>query len=411
MIKMSNTIRMSSPDTTRRQHCLSLTVLIVAAVALLFSQSTSSSAAEAFSSITPRRGSTSFSSSRSRRRDSFFPLARGGTSSTSERQFLPSTKKDNVNNEQQSSIILHNSRNYDDESGTGEVNNIKKGGSQRSFVAGLFLSVLTALGIGAKAGILRGPPMVGNPGGEVLFGQYTDTMIVQDVGATILCASLGYVLVKIIQLGYDKQIYNNKVSRKLSHILSAPLFILFFPIFSDADGARFFAASVASVNAVRLYLAGTGEDENLANTISRSGDKSEVLQGPFIYVCLFQLFIVLFWRTSMVGVIAMSTMAAGDGMADIVGRKFGSTNKWWFSDSKSIAGSLAFVVASAVTCVFLVAWLGHWGCLHYTMENMELGLRIVAISTICSIIELFPFIDDNYSVPISAAALTALLLH
>ena len=113
----------------------------------------------------------------------------------------------------------------------------------------------------------------------------------------------------------------------------------------------------------------------------------------------------------MVGVIAMSTMAAGDGMADIIGRKFGSNNKWFFSDSKSIAGSTAFAVASSITSIGLVNWLSFTGCLHYTMDPIELAIRIVAISTICAVVELFPFVDDNYSVPITAAGLTALLLH
>ena len=113
----------------------------------------------------------------------------------------------------------------------------------------------------------------------------------------------------------------------------------------------------------------------------------------------------------MVGIVAMSILAAGDGMADIIGRKFGGNNKWFFSDSKSIAGSTAFVVASSLTSIGLVNWLSYNGCLHYVMEPMELAMHIIAISVICAIVELFPFIDDNYSVPISAAGLTALLLY
>ena len=113
----------------------------------------------------------------------------------------------------------------------------------------------------------------------------------------------------------------------------------------------------------------------------------------------------------MIGVIAMSTMAAGDGMADIVGRKLGGNNKWFFSESKSIAGSTAFVVASSLTSIGLVNWLSFTACLDYGLDPIDLAIRIVAISTICAVVELFPFIDDNYSVPITAAGLTALLLH
>jgi hypothetical protein len=82
--------------------------------------------------------------------------------------------------------------------------------------------------------------------------------------------------------------YNSKIGRKLNHTLAAPLFIAFFPAFSHADGARFFAGLVTCSNILRLYLAGTGQgDSTLAQSISRSSDTKEVLGGPFIYVCLF----------------------------------------------------------------------------------------------------------------------------
>jgi hypothetical protein len=39
-----------------------------------------------------------------------------------------------------------------------------------------------------------------------------------------------------------------KDSRKIIHTLSAPLFLLFWPVFSDAAGARFFCAVVPLIN-------------------------------------------------------------------------------------------------------------------------------------------------------------------
>jgi dolichol kinase len=277
----------------------------------------------------------------------------------------------------------------------------------KSEVAVFFLSGLGTLAIAAKTGILNGPL-------DIATGQYdvyTDAMIFRDTGSTVFAAALAYVLVKLITLGYEKGVYDSKVARKLSHTLSAPLYMLLFPIFSEADGARFFAELVTLVNAIRLYLAGTGRDTSLANAVSRSGDKSEALGGPFIYVCFFQVFLLLFWRTSMVGIIAMSTMAAGDGMADLVGRRWGRNNKWFFSEDKSIVGTAAFAVASSLTSIGLVNWLMYTGCLQSSMEPMDLALRIIAISVACSLVELLPVGDDNYSVPLSAAALAALLLH
>jgi dolichol kinase len=61
-----------------------------------------------------------------------------------------------------------------------------------------------------------------------------------------------------------------------------------------------------------------------------------------VYVLVMLAAISLFWRENLIGITALCTMAAGDGMADIVGRRLGKDNKWFFSEKKSMAGSLAF---------------------------------------------------------------------
>jgi dolichol kinase len=278
---------------------------------------------------------------------------------------------------------------------------------QRAIVGLSFVLGLTIVSGLAKFGILRGA--LDAVTGE--YAPYTNGMIGQDIGLTLLTAGLGYALVRLITLGYEKEIYGSNISRKLTHTFSAPLFMIFFPLFSAADGSRFFASLVILINVIRLYLAGTGFDPSLANSVSRSGDKSEVLGGPFIYVCLFQLFTLLFWRTSVIGVIAISTMAAGDGMADLVGRKWGRNNKWWFSEDKSVAGTVAFAISSTLTSYGLVQLFMTTGFYQSPWAPLHLLLQIAGISVVCSIIELLPIGDDNYTVPISAAILTALLLQ
>lgn len=270
------------------------------------------------------------------------------------------------------------------------------------------IASISALSIAAKTGILRGPLDLTTG----VFGVYTDSMILRDVGSTMLSTILAFLVVKLISFGYEEGYYNSKISRKLSHTFLAPFFMIAYPIFSPADGARYFAAVVTLVNAIRLYLAATSEGESsLARSVSRSGDKAEALAGPFIYVCILSLFIVGFWRSSMTGIVAASTMAAGDGMADLVGRQWGKNNKWWFSDSKSVAGTMAFAVSASLTSFGLVNWLQYTGCLQIALNPTDLALRIVAISIICSVVELLPIGDDNFTVPISAAALAALLLQ
>jgi dolichol kinase len=57
------------------------------------------------------------------------------------------------------------------------------------------------------------------------------------------------------------------------------------------------------------------EETELAYAVSRSGDAKEALGGPFLYVIILAAALLLFWRESLAGIVAVSTMAAGDGVS------------------------------------------------------------------------------------------------
>ena len=181
-----------------------------------------------------------------------------------------------------------------------------------------------------------------------------------------------------------------------------------------------FASIVPILLSVRLFVAGTGgnseedagSENELAKAISRSGDVKEALQGPLVYTLVLLISTFLFWTDSPIGVVAIATMALGDGLADLVGRRLGSTNKWPFNTSKSMAGSAAFVVGSFLGSFGLISWLVGMGVMD-PLGFSTLGLmgRLSVISVVCAGIELLPVVDDNWSVPISAAALAVYLLH
>lgn len=271
---------------------------------------------------------------------------------------------------------------------------------RKQIALGLVASIAATVGV-AKVGLLG--------------GSYTNSMIARDAFMTGLTSVLAVAMNRSITWGYETGKYDSKTGRKITHILSAPLFIITWPFFSDAGGARVFAGLVTLTNVYRLYLAGTGDaaESSLANTISRSGDKSEVLGGPFIYVCLFQCFILAFWRDTFPGVVAMTTMAAGDGMADIIGRRYGKNGyKWPFGDGqKSLAGTAAFGVFAFGLTLAICSWLIATGALPSSLAFSELATRIFAISCICALVEVLPVGDDNYTVPGSAALLSWLWLR
>lgn len=237
--------------------------------------------------------------------------------------------------------------------------------SRRNLVLTLALSAIAFVATDAKLGLLSGP--LASDGFTVL--PYSNSLIFQDVGLTALTASLGYIFVKMVTSAGDRGWIEPKDSRKIIHTLSAPLFMLFWPFFSPAIGSKFFAAIVPTLNAARLFLASSGKGEtSLRKAVSRSGDAKEALGGPFIYVCILSAFILLFWRSSPVSIVALSTMAAGDGLADLIGRRLGANNQWP-GLNKSVAGSLAFWLASLVTSVGLL-WWSTSSCHFFLLANL-----------------------------------------
>lgn len=253
------------------------------------------------------------------------------------------------------------------------------------------------------------------------YGPYTPSLVMQDAGATVLCLAGAALFVKAITYSAKVGALESRDSRKIIHTLSAPLFVLLWPLYTHAAGARVFATIVPLLNAVRLVLAGTGggggseasaSESELADAISRSGKADEALGGPFIYVMALMISTLLFWTDSPVGVVSIATLAVGDGLADLVGRRYGSTNKWPFNGSKSVAGSAAFVAGSFAGSYGLLSWLTSTGSMDaLDVSPSGLAVRLLVIALVSAAAELVPAVDDNYSVPLSAAAMAALLLN
>ena len=68
--------------------------------------------------------------------------------------------------------------------------------------------------------------------------------------------------------------------------------------------------------------------------MQRTGDRRELLRGPLQYGLAIAALTAMFWRGSSVGVLAIAVLCAGDGMADIIGRRYGQSNKLFYSPQK-----------------------------------------------------------------------------
>lgn len=237
----------------------------------------------------------------------------------------------------------------------------------------------------------------------------------QDVAAAVWALSLIIWGLWLSDNLTRRKIIGSKFSRKLLHILIGLVYMLFcWPLFSSHPDARFVAATAPVVTACRLLLIGLGlaSNDGMIRSMSRGGGKSELLVGPLCYAVAILAITVVFWRNSPVGIVALVALCAGDGIADVWGRKHGHRKLPW-NRRKSWAGSLAMLLLGTVLSNFYVLFfclLGHFSCPHSLPST---SLRILLVNLGATVVESLPIghiVDDNVTVPVTAVLLGNLLL-
>ncbi|KAM0068782.1 putative phytol kinase [Helianthus debilis subsp. tardiflorus] len=234
--------------------------------------------------------------------------------------------------------------------------------------------------------------------------------LVRDAGATVLVVAGAYALVS----GFDnltrRQIIEQSLSRKLVHILSGLLYMGCWPIFSTSTDARYFAALVPLLNCARLLVHGLSlvTNEDLIKSVTREGKPEELLRGPLYYVLMLILSTVVFWRESPIGVVSLSMMCGGDGIADIMGRRFG-IHKIPYNKQKSWAGSISMFTVGFLISTGMLYYFSIFG---YFELNWTLTIeRVATVALVATLVESLPTkggLDDNISVPL-VSMLTAYL--
>ena len=144
-------------------------------------------------------------------------------------------------------------------------------------------------------------------------------------------------------------VVSNRISRKVMHILTGPIFVLCWLMYPSSHISSMVAAMVPFCLTIGFVLVGYGlvPFPLLVQTVSRSGDRAELLLGPLLYGLVHCFACFWFWRHSPIGIIAICSICVGDGFAEVIGQQYHSqlgSIPW--NRSKSVAGSLAFVFLS-----------------------------------------------------------------
>jgi phytol kinase len=180
-------------------------------------------------------------------------------------------------------------------------------------------------------------------------------------------------------------------------------------MFPDVPVSRWLAALVPFAITAQFALVGLGimKDEASVKAMSRTGDPKEILRGPLYYGIMFVLLTIVFWKDSPIGMTALMIMCGGDGIADLVGRRFNS-RKLPHSPSKTVAGSISvFIGGWLLSAVVLAIYVGA-GIFLEPFGMYLVPLTIVAL--VSMLVESLPFKDiDNITVTLTAVVMGYLL--
>ncbi len=220
--------------------------------------------------------------------------------------------------------------------------------------------------------------------------------------AFLITAVICVIWLRGVDMFAHKGLISARVSRKIIHIGTGPIFILCWLLFKDSVSSRYLAAIIPLLITLQFAMVGMGimQDKASVDAMSRSGDRREILKGPLFYGIVFVALTILFWKDSPIGMIALLMMCGGDGMADLVGGKFGKVKIPW-SRNKSLAGSIAVFLFGVV---FSLVVLGIFSVADRTaLPFSEIVVPVLVIGLLVTLVESLPVKDiDNITVPLTA---------
>ncbi|MDH4214395.1 MAG: hypothetical protein OEV85_10770 [Candidatus Thorarchaeota archaeon] len=208
---------------------------------------------------------------------------------------------------------------------------------------------------------------------------------------------------------------SSDVTRKIVHIFAAPVFLVTWYLYSGTLFSRYLALIVPVLFVLLFVGIGTGKvvNEAFVGSMSRSGDPKELLKGT-LYYALIICIVTLLWFYSPAGnptaFVILGCLAGGDGLADVIGRKFGGAKKFGIGGAeKTIAGSIGMLIGSFLFSYILIAIFS----LEYAAFDLVLlFLPVLVISIVATIVEaLTPKNLDNWTVPIAVIVVILLFIN
>jgi len=249
--------------------------------------------------------------------------------------------------------------------------------------------------------------MVFNPLGSELELVWDIIAMIISIIAVMMVVQINGAIQKSGKLSSD-------VTRKIVHIFAAPVFLVTWWLYSGSIFSRYLALIVPILFVLLFVGIGTGKvvNEAFVGSMSRSGEASELLKGTLYYAIIICIVTVLWFYSPGASIAASPTafiilgcLAGGDGLADVIGRKYGGDRKFGIGGAeKTVAGSIGMFIGSFLFSYILA--------LLFLFDAIAVLLPILVLSIIVTIVEaLSPKNLDNWTVPIAAIIVIILFIY
>lgn len=235
-------------------------------------------------------------------------------------------------------------------------------------------------------------------------------MLANNLLAFAITLVLALTWLRLNDFAAHKGWISGRLSRKIIHIGTGPIFVACWLLFQNSTAARYLAALIPLAITLQFFLLGKGiiRDPSAVEAMSRTGDAREILRGPLYYGIVFVIITALYWYDSPAGMVALMLMCGGDGLADIVGRRYGRARLPW-NQEKSWLGSLGMFFGGYFFSVAILALYVAAGIFPAPVSGYFLPLIWIALAG--TLVESLPFKDvDNITVTLTALLVGRLLI-
>ncbi len=182
---------------------------------------------------------------------------------------------------------------------------------------------------------------------------------------TIYLISIIIILLLFISTILLQKIYKipSKITRKIIHIFTGPIFILTWKLYPKGNYGKISSTFPFLASAIFFLLHILKKykiSELIKNILSRSDESIELIEGPFFYGIIIGILTSIFYLNHPIGIITILILCFGDGLADFFGSNFESFILPSPFGRKTFFGCLSFVFFSIIiSCIYSYFFFGN----------------------------------------------------